>query len=132
MIECECTHKEDLPKSTKFKLLKVTSNTPDPDLSFGVGMLILLLKTVLQKENLYLDQGKRGTPTESSHFSWFLKKQYDGRNNTYDFWKTQKRVTQTSGYDYFYVSSRNDVWSETLQRTEDGLSMDPKNCTREG
>lgn len=69
MIECECTDKEDLPKSTKFKLLKIKSNSPDPDLSFGVGMLILLLKTILQKENLYLDQGKRGTPTESSHFS---------------------------------------------------------------
>lgn len=45
--ECEFTDKEDLRKSTKFKLLKITSNSPDPDLSLEVGMLILLGKTIL-------------------------------------------------------------------------------------
>lgn len=68
MIECEFTDKKDFLTSTKYKLLKITSNSPDPDLGLGVGLLIYLQKQNKKSIKLYLDQGKKRAPTESRHF----------------------------------------------------------------
>lgn len=49
------------------------------------------------------------------------------------FAKFKKEWQKHQDMPSFMKVPKNDGWTKTtLQRTEDGMSMGPKNCTREG